>query len=63
MFLHYIGSVSTASVFTTQDGKTALLIASQHGYAGVVRVLIGAHAHVDLQDEVKHTSSGRSDSI
>ena len=37
---------------TVQEGKTALHLASYHGRADVVEVLIGACAHINLQDKV-----------
>ena len=35
-----------------QDGKTALHLADEHGHVGVVQVLIGVHADLNLQDKV-----------
>ena len=59
--LHWLmESVFRSIVFATQDGKTALHIASLAGHAGVVRVLIGACAQLNLQDEVEHLWSGNN---
>lgn len=35
-----------------QEGKTALHLASQYGHISVVRILVGAHACINLQDKV-----------
>lgn len=35
-----------------QDGKTALMMASEHGRADVVDVLLKHHAQVNLQNDV-----------
>ena len=39
-------------VSSLQDGQSSLMIASQNGHNGVVRMLLSAGAKVDLQDEV-----------
>ena len=39
-------------IITVQDGKTALHLASKHGHAMIVRLLIGANADLNLQDQV-----------
>ncbi len=37
---------------TVQNGKTALHLAAQRGRIGIVQLLIGAHADLNLQDKV-----------
>ena len=44
--------LKTSFVDTTQDGKTALHLASQYGHINVVQVLVGAGVHINLQDKV-----------
>ena len=39
-------------ILTPQDGKTALHLASHYDRVGVVQLLIGAHAKLNLQDKV-----------
>lgn len=38
--------------YNMQNGLTALHLSSQRGYIDVIRVLIKAYSHVNLQDKV-----------
>ena len=38
-----------------QDGGTALMLASDSGHTGVVKLLLSSGAQVDLQDKVRHS--------
>ena len=40
--------------FVSQDGWTALMLASDSGHTDVVQLLLSSGAQVDLQDEVRH---------
>ena len=40
----------------TQNGFTALHIASQEGHCGVVRMLLEAKADVSMKDNVSHSA-------
>ena len=42
-------------VLSSQDGLTALMLASDGGHIDVVQLLLFSGAQVDLQDEVRHS--------
>ena len=48
---------NTSSRFVAQDGRTALMRASDKGHVDVVQPLLSVGAQVDQQDKVKHSIS------
>lgn len=54
MYLQYSCDMS----YAPQDGRTALIWASDSGHTEVVQLLLGNGAQVDLQDKVRHNLSG-----
>ena len=50
--IHYCGD--TLCSFVTQDGWTALMLASNSGHTDVVQLLLSSGAKVDLQNKVRH---------
>ena len=46
--------LSTLCFILSQDGWTALMLASDSGHTDVVKLLLSSGAQVDLQDKVRH---------
>ena len=46
---------NTLSHYIPQDGRTALMLASDSGHTDVVKLLLSSGAQVDLQDKVRHS--------
>ena len=46
-------------MFSSQDGRSSLMFASQNGHNELVRILLSAGAKVDLQNKVSNTSSSQ----
>ena len=46
--------MTVITVFSPQDGRTALMQASIKGHTDVVQLLLSIGAQVDLKDKVRH---------
>ena len=52
LFVNYLSSLDTV-----QTGSTALLVAAQEGHCGIVRMLLGAKADVNILNIVSESCS------
>ena len=54
LYIQFSHSVYTLPHSVSQDGWTALMLASDSGHTDVVQLLLSSGAQVDLQDKVRH---------